>query len=77
MIYFGTIFSFLLNIDFFFSTDIYVFFYAEEMTNVSDEIYIKEEASCSSFESDQVCSVFFMTLLIIIDIIFIIDIPIA
>ena len=51
-----------------------VFFHAEKMTSVSNEIYVKEEASCSSLESDQVCSVFFMTLLFIIDIIFIIDV---
>ena len=42
---------------FLYSTVFNVFFRAEEMTSVSNEIYLKEEASCSSLESDQVCSI--------------------
>ena len=43
-----------------------IFLHAEEMVSVSNEIYVKEEASCSSLECDQVCSVLFVALLFII-----------
>ena len=70
-----TIFSFPSNMDHLIQLYLCVFFaYAEEMASVYEEIDIKDEPLFPSLECDQVCSVFFMTLLFIIDIIFIIEI---
>ena len=61
MVYFQTIFSFLLDIDFFIHLHSMFFFHTEEITSVSNEIYVKEEPSWSPLECDQVCSVLGIT----------------
>ena len=45
----------------------FFFVHAEDMASVHDEIDVKEEPSIPSLERDQVCSVFFMILMLMID----------
>ena len=71
IICFKTIFSFLSNMDPFIQLYLSVFFArAEKMASVYDEIDVKDEPLFPSLECDQVCSVFFMTLMFIIDLIY-------
>ena len=44
--------------------------HAEEMASVHDVIYVKDEPLFPSLECDQVCSVFLMILMFIIDLVF-------
>ena len=49
----------------------FFFAHAEEMASVHDGIYVKDEPLFPSLECDQVCSVFFLILMFIMDLIFI------
>ena len=58
--------SFLSNMDHFMYLCVF-FARTEEMASVYDEIDIKDEPLFPSMECDQVCSVYFMILTLIID----------
>ena len=56
------IFLFLSVIDHLIELYLVFFFHTGDMVSVCNEIYVKEELSCSSLETNQVCSVFFHAL---------------